>query len=159
MPDTYLQAVIPLAPDEAFEIYVNQMDVWWPRQGVFPYSFAPKTTHPRHIRFEPKLGGRYYETFADDSEYTIGRIIVWQPPTALRYTWRDPDWRGETAIQLEFAAVEPGTRITHQQDGFAAAGAAELIPYYQIGSRQTLAAYLAHCRAVHELREKGLRFG
>ena len=159
MPDTRIQAAIPLTPDEAFEIYVGKMDVWWPRQGVFPYSFAPKTTFPRHIRFEPKLGGRYYETFADDSEYTIGHITLWGPPTALSYTWRGPDWPGETAIQLNFAPVEQGTDITHEQDGFAAAGVPSLIPYYQIGSRQTLAAYIAHCRAVYELRQKGLHFG
>ena len=55
----------------------SKWDIWWPRQGVFPYSFAPKSTFPRHIRFEAQLNGRYYETFADDSEYEIGRITVW----------------------------------------------------------------------------------
>ena len=154
MADTRVQADVPLAVGEAFEIYVHQMDVWWPRQGVFPYSFAPKTTYPRRIRFEPKLGGRYYETFADDSEYTIGRIIGWEPPTALRYTWRAPDWSGETTIRLAFAALEQGAGLIHEQDGFAAAGVPDLIPYYQIGNKQTLSAYIAHCRAVYELRGK-----
>lgn len=159
MPDTRIQADAPLAPDKAFEIYVDKVDVWWPRQGVFPYSFAPQTTRPGHIRFEPKQGGRYYETFADGREYIIGRITLWRPPTALHFTWRDPNWAGETTIRLAFAARKQGTRITHEQDGFAAAGVPALIPYYQIGNKQTLAAYIAHCRAVHELREKGLRLG
>ena len=40
----------------------------------------------------------------------------------------------------------------YEQDGFAAAGVPELIPYYQIGCGQTLAAYIAHCEALHALQ-------
>ena len=128
------------------------MDTWWPRRGVFPYSFAPETTRPLHIRFEAKPGGRYYETFADGSEYLIGKITVWNPPLELAYSWRDPTWKGSTNIRLQFAAEGEETRVTYTQDGFAAAGAPGLVPYYQIGCRQTLSAYIAHCRALRALQ-------
>ena len=87
MPDILLKENIPLPPEKAFDTFVADMDVWWPRQGVFPYSFAPKTTFPRHIRFKAQLGGRYYETFADGSEYTIGHITAWDPPAKV---WNTP---------------------------------------------------------------------
>lgn len=151
MPDVKLEVTLPLSPERAFDTFVQQMDVWWPRRGVFPYSFAPEGTRPLRIRFEPRLGGRYYETFLDGSEYVIGRISHYQPPERLGYTWRDPSWRGETRIALTFSAAGDGARVIYEQDGFEKAGVPELAAYYQIGCRQTLSAYVAHCQALHEL--------
>ena len=152
MPDVQLTETVPLPPQQAFDVFVGQMNTWWPRQGVFPYSFAPKSTRPLSIQFEARLGGRYYETFADGGEYAIGRITEWQPPATLAYTWRDPNWPGETVIRLRFTAHADGTQVTYEQDGFAQAGVPELAAYYQIGCRQTLAGYAAHCRALRELQ-------
>ncbi len=152
MPDVSLEAAIPLPPEQAFDAFVQQMDVWWPRRGVFPYSFAPETTRPLHIRFEGELGGRYYETFADGGEYRIGSITLWNPPAELAYTWRDPTWAGSTKIRLRFEETDDGTRVTYSQDGFASAGVPWLIPYYRIGCQQTLSAYIAHCRALSALQ-------
>ncbi len=157
MPDILLKENIPLPPEKAFDTFVADMDVWWPRQGVFPYSFAPKTTFPRHIRFEAQLGGRYFETFADGSEYTIGHITAWDPPASLEYTWRDPTWSGVTLIRVSFIAETGRTAVTYQQDGFAEAGVEWLIPYYQVGCGQTLAGYVAHCQALFAVQELGLR--
>ena len=156
MPDVQLTATVPLPPERAFAIFVEQMNTWWPRQGVFPYSFAPKSTRPLHIRFEAQAGGRCYETFADGSEYTIGRITNWQPPSQLAYTWRDPTWQGDTRIQLSFEASDQGAQLTYTQTGFEAAGVAWLIPYYRVGCQQTLAGYIAHCQALHDLEALGL---
>ena len=156
MPDIHIQATVPLPPEQAFDIYVGQMNTWWPRQGVFPYSFAPKSTFPRHIRFDAELGGRYYETFADGSELVIGHITSYEPPTLLTYTWRDPNWQGETEIRVRFESADGGARVTYTQDGFATAGVAWLAPYYQIGCEQTFAGFAAHCRATHQLAASGL---
>ena len=151
MPAVSLEASVPLPPERAFDVYVQQMDAWWPRRGVFPYSFAPAETRPLHIRFEARLEGRYYETFLDGSEYEIGRVTAWEPPRRLSYTWRDPSWRGETRIALAFLAEGEGARVVYEQDGFEAAGVPDLAAYYRIGCRQTLSAYAAHCQALYEL--------
>lgn len=156
MSDVTLEFAVPLPPERAFDTFVQQMDVWWPQRGAFPYSFAPEGTRPLHIRFEPRLGGRYYETFLDESEYVIGRITAWEPPAHLAYTWRDPTWQGDTTIEILFAASDGGTAVAYSQSGFDAAGVAWLIPYYQVGCGQTLAAYFAHCRALRSLQELGL---
>ena len=159
MPDVKLSAAVPLPPDAAFDVYVGQMNTWWPRQGVFPYSFAPDSTFPRHIRFEARLGGRYYETFADAGDYVIGHITRYEPPHDLAYTWRDPSWQTSTRISLRFVAAGDGAEVHYEQDGFAEAGAAGLAAYYQIGCEQTLAGYIAHCRALHQLQRSGLSWG
>ena len=151
MPDVKLEDTVPLPPEQAFETFVQQMDLWWPRRGVFPYSFAPEGTRPLHIRFEPRLGGRYYETFLDGSEYVIGRISVYQPPERLGYSWQDLTWPRETRIALSFSAEGDSTRVIYEQDGFERAGVPDLAAYYQIGCRQTLSAYIAHCQALYEL--------
>lgn len=153
MPDVHLTGTIPLPPQQAFDVFVEQMDTWWPRQGVFPYSFAPKSTRPLYIRLEAGQGGRYYETFADGSEYVIGRVTIWEPPGHLAYTWRDPTWPGETTIELRFEDAGERTRICYEQNGFADAGVPNLAAFYQIGCEQTLAAYIAHCRAWRALRD------
>ncbi len=151
MPDVTLEATVPLPPEGAFDVFVQQMDIWWPRRGVFPFSFAPEDTRPLHIRFEPELGGRYYETFLDGGEYVIGRISDYHKPERLGYTWRDSSWRGETQVALRFSADGEGARVIYEQDGFASAGVPELAAFYQIGCRQTLSAYVAHCQALYEL--------
>lgn len=153
MAESSVQGFVPLSPAEAFDVFANQIDVWWPRQGVFPYSFAPKTTRPLHIRFEAEENGRLYETFLDESEYVIGRITKWDPPHSLVHTWRDPTWEGDTTVTVTFTAVIGGTQFVVEQDGFAAAGQPDLPPYYDIGNRQTMAAFAAHCTAIHEFRQ------
>lgn len=153
MPDVRLEATVPLPPEQAYDTFVEQMDIWWPRRGVFPYSFAPESTRPLHIRFESQHGGRYYETFADGSEYVIGKIVAWEPPARLKYTWRDPTWQGATTIEVRFSTSADGTEVAYAQSGFAAAGVAWLIPYYQVGCGQTLAGYVAHCRALRAVQE------
>ena len=81
----------------------------------------------------------------------IGRITQWEPPQRLCYTWQDPTWPGQTQIQLVFSAAGEGTRVIYEQDGFAKAGVPDLVAYYQIGCRQTLSAFVAHCQALYEL--------
>lgn len=153
MSESFIEGQVALRPADAFEVFVTQIDTWWPRKGVFPYSFAPKTTAPEQIRFEPQVGGRLYETFRDGSEYEIGRIIEFDPPNRLVHTWRDPTWEAETTVVLSFYPDGEGSRYTMEQNGFEAIGQKDLIPYYDIGNRQTMAGFVAHCRALYELRQ------
>ena len=153
MAESSVEGFVPLSPTEAYDVFVNQIDVWWPRQGIFPYSFAPKTTRPLHIRFEPYEKGRLYETFLDNTEYVIGQIVQYQPPHKMVHTWRDPSWDGHTTITVTFREMDGGTQFIMEQDGFAAVGQPDMPPYYDIGNRQTMAAFVAHCVATYELRQ------
>ncbi len=152
MVETDCEVFVPLSPAAAFDLYVNQIDTWWPRQGVFPYSFAPATTRPAHIHFEGEPGGRLVETFADGSEYVIGQITDWDPPAGFAYDWRDPSWPGPISYSVQFRPATGGTTVQVTSAGFAALGLEEMIPYYAIGDRQVNRVYAAHGQAVYELQ-------
>lgn len=145
-----VSVVVPLSAERAFEIYVEHIDRWWPRQGVFPYSFAPGDTDPHMILFEPGVGGRLFERFRNRTEYEIGRIVEWDPPRHLLYTWRDPTWEEPIRVALRFEEVEGGTRVSLRDEGFVEVGIGEMSAYYAIGDRQVLGVYAVHCRAVAE---------
>ena len=101
-----------------FNVYVNQINEWWPRQGESNrYSFAPDTTKPDQILFEPKQGGRYYEVFADGTEHTIGTIEAWDPPNEFAYTWVVAGWPGQSTISVRFVSSGETTTVIVEHDG------------------------------------------
>lgn len=103
--------------EKVFEAYVHHIDSWWTRRGTFRYSFAPETTEPRHIRFDARLDGRFYEEFADGSHYTIGRITLWDPPAGLAYTWKAPEWPATTTITVRFTETSGDTEVEVTHEG------------------------------------------
>ncbi len=124
------------APGEkVFDSYVNQMDEWWPLMGdKVRRSFATGDQQPKHIRFEAGQGGRYYEVFADGSEYTIGHITVWEPNKRLSYTWKDPDWNTETLIEVSFQQMGNLCLVTLIHSGWEALDNPEEVTPYHFGS-------------------------
>lgn len=124
--------------DRVFDAYVNHIDRWWVRRGTYRYSFAPEETEPRHIRFEAEKGGRFYEEFADGSEYTIGRIVDWDPPRLLQYTWKAPQWPVETTITVRFDETDGRTLVVVTHEGFGLDGVPDLGDGYAVGLREIL---------------------
>ena len=147
---TEVSATVPLSPAKAFEVFTHQIDTWWPRAGVFPYSFAPSTTKPDHICFSRQE--QLHERFADGTDYTIGDVLEWDPPNRVVHEWRDPSWSAPTIVSVTFDHAGHFCTVTQRQDGFDEAGVADLLPYYDIGNRQVFASYVAHCNAIHELQ-------
>jgi uncharacterized protein YndB with AHSA1/START domain len=117
---TAIERAISIAapPEKVFTAYVEQINGWWPRQGLFRYTFAPASTAPAEIHFEPAPGGRLYERFADGQEYTIGHILEWQPPQRLVYSWRAPDWPHATTVEVTFSQRANQTVVTVRHSGF-----------------------------------------
>lgn len=121
-----------------FNVYVNRIDEWWPRQKTYRYTFAPADSGPDRIRFEPRVGGRLYESFADGSEYTIGAIEVFDPPFEIVYTWQAPDWPAPSTIHVRFLASGETTTVVVEHTGLPddetasgyAAGHAEILSVF-----------------------------
>jgi uncharacterized protein YndB with AHSA1/START domain len=147
---TEVSATVPLSPAKAFEVFTHQINTWWPRNGVFPYSFAPETTAAEHICFA--RNERLHERFADGTDYTIGEVLEWDAPNRIVHEWKAPDWSNPTIVTITFEHVGHHCLVTLRQDSFDEAGVADLLPYYDIGNRQTFASYVAHCNAIHELQ-------
>jgi uncharacterized protein YndB with AHSA1/START domain len=152
---SYTQTIqIAATPARVFEAYVEKINEWWPWKGKeASYSWAPEGVQPSEIHFEPKLGGRYFERFADGSEYEIGRITVYEPPNHLAFSWSGRDWpEGDSLFELSFDAAEDGTLLTLKHSGFEIFGdeAEEMVKGYTNGSKEILgffATWLAQSEA------------
>lgn len=133
--------VIKASKAKVFDAYVRQIDQWWPRVGTYRYSFAQSPRRSWQIHFEPWPNGRFYEIFDDGSEYEIGRILDWQPPDWLAYTWRDPHWPAPTTVAVTFQEYDGVTTVTVCHTGFGEAGVPAVGVGYGTGLAEILSAF------------------
>ena len=122
-----------------FNIYVKQINEWWPRRGAEnKYSFAPDTTEPDKILFDPAEGGRYYEVFADGTEHTIGTIQKWDPPHEIAYTWDVKEWPDVSTVTVRFISSGDTTTVMVEHVGVPEGKEGE---GYSAGHREILAIF------------------
>ena len=129
-----------------FNIYVNQINEWWPRRGAEnKYSFAPDTTEPGQILFDPVEGGRYYEIFADGTEHTIGTIQTWAPPHEIAYTWDVDEWPGISTVTVRLVSSGNTTTVIVEHDGIPDGPAGE---GYSAGHKEILGIFAAFVEGI-----------
>jgi hypothetical protein len=110
---------VPLAVEQAFALFVDDMASWWPFSS---HSCAGDEACAVH--FEPRVGGSVTELTRSGQRHPWGTLTAWAPPTHLAMTWH-PAQAPEQATQLtvRFAAVEGGCRIHLLHGGWSACGA------------------------------------
>lgn len=116
-----VSVVVAVPPARAFAAFTAEIDLWW-RQGL-AYRVAGRA--PGKIAFEPKLGGRLFETYQSkqgERVHETGRITTWDPPHRLAFEWRGANFApGEvTHVDVAFTPTERGTRLELVHSGFAA---------------------------------------
>jgi uncharacterized protein YndB with AHSA1/START domain len=97
------------SPEISFKVFCEEIGAWWP--GGFGGKDA-------HLSMERRAGGRFFETRTDGTEYEIGRLTAYQPPSVVAFTWRAPSWDVITQVEVRFIADGNGTRIELQHSGF-----------------------------------------
>ena len=112
---------VAVAPERAFEIFTQQVDLWWRRGRRF--RNAPGDAGL--IRIEPGVGGRLFESFdtdAGEQVVEIGRTCIWEPPHRLVLSWRASNFAPHetTEVEVLFRAVGKGTHVTVVHRGWAA---------------------------------------
>jgi uncharacterized protein YndB with AHSA1/START domain len=65
-----------------FDVFVRTIGVWWPVQPI-----SAGRDRVREVTFEPRVGGRVYETWTDGTTVDWGTVIAWDPPARLVMTW------------------------------------------------------------------------
>ncbi len=118
------------SPQEAFEIFTDDFDSWWPRSHHIGKSPMTKAI------IEGRRGGRCYTEQEDGTECDWGTVIAWEPPRRFVIAWQiaanwqfEPDLKKSSEVEIRFTPVEnEKTRVDLEHRGFErmTTGAAEM---------------------------------
>lgn len=96
---------VALPLQQAFDTFTGRIDSWWPHQ------FHIGAAEVDEVILEPRVGGRWYERGVDGSECDWGRVLAWEPPERVLFTWQingmwqfDPDPAHASEIEARFRA-------------------------------------------------------
>ncbi len=79
---------------------------------------------------EPHVGGRY-ELFIDRPRPMTGRILTWQPPTLLEFTWDTGD-APASVVRSELTPDGDGTRLVFLHNGASFVWIALVLPGWHV---------------------------
>ena len=108
-----MEVVVDAAQDRAFKLFTEQFDKIKPREhNMLGVDIAESV-------FEPRAGGRIYDRGIDGSECQWARVLTYEPPERIVFTWDiSPQWQLETdlsrasEVEIRFIAEsEERTRV------------------------------------------------
>lgn len=111
---------VPIGAAESFALLTEGFTRWWPPE--FSWS-GPELL--AEIGVEPGVGGTLYEIGPHGLRWDWGRVVRWEPPHTLAFTWQigpdrvpvaDPDLASRVEIGL--AAIGGGTAVTVKHGGW-----------------------------------------
>ena len=107
---------VKATPERTFAAFVEEIGAWWKPNTLF--QTTPRA--PGVLAFEGQVGGRLVERLADGRAFEIGRIVVWEPPERLVFSWRQANFPPDfsTEVEVRFAAVGDETRVSVEHRGF-----------------------------------------
>ncbi len=109
---------VDAAPEEAFDVFTQEIAAWWTPNGLF--QLTPRGDGV--LSFEPGENGRLITTLANGHVFEIGRITAWTPGERLGFTWRQATFAADqqTTVEVRFEPVDGGTRVTVEHRGWDA---------------------------------------
>lgn len=116
--------LVPVGDARAFELFTEEMATWWPRE----YTWAGEVLEA--IGIEPRAGGHCFERGPHGFECHWGRVLVWEPPHRLVFTWQisperapEPNPAKASEVEVRFVAEGPAlTRVHLEHRHFARHG-------------------------------------
>ena len=102
------EVVVEAPIDRAFRVFTDNFDQIKPRDhNMLSVDIAESV-------FEPREGGRVYDRGVDGSECQWARVVVYEPPGRIVFTWDiNPYWQIETdhdktsEVEVRFIAESP----------------------------------------------------
>lgn len=98
--------------DRAFSVFTADMGSWWPAEHhILQAELA-------EMVFEPRVGGHIYDRGTDGSESHWARVLAYEPPHRLIFSWdislqwqieADPDRTSE--VEVRFSEESPGRTL------------------------------------------------
>lgn len=146
------EVTVSQPPDEAFVLFATRIGDWWTGNSI---GRKPRAA----ITLEPAPGGRWYETAADGEETDWGKVVAWDPPHRLLLVWElnsrfEPDPTVVTTIEIRFAAIDGGTRVSLEHRDLERFGdeARDVAGRINQGWPKQLGAFAAHVLGMEEAR-------
>jgi uncharacterized protein YndB with AHSA1/START domain len=122
----------------AFKRSGDQLDVRFER--YYPRSIDKvwsALTDPKRLedwmgvaRVEPYVGGRY-DLMLDGPHPMTGRILVWEPPRVLEFTWSNAD-APDSVVRYELTRQGDGARLIFTHTGMPYASSALMLPGWHV---------------------------
>ena len=116
----YVAMRVKATPERAFAVFVDEIGAWWRPSPLFE-----TTPRPGRLSFEfgagpPGEGGRLIETRAGGKVFEIGKVMAWEPPDRLVFSWRQANFPLDlhTEVEVGFQAVGEETRVSVEHRGF-----------------------------------------
>jgi uncharacterized protein YndB with AHSA1/START domain len=102
------QVVVEAPLERAFQVFTEDFDKIKPREHNMLATDIAESV------FEPRTGGRVYDRGVDGSECQWGRVLAYEPPDRVVFTWDiSPQWQIETDLSR---ASEVEVRFTQESE-------------------------------------------
>jgi uncharacterized protein YndB with AHSA1/START domain len=106
--------VVNAPADRAFKVFTERVDRIKPREHNMLGADIAESV------FEPRVGGRVYDRGVDGSECQWGRVLAYEPPERIVFSWDiSPAWQIESdldkASEVEIRFVADGPDRTRVQ--------------------------------------------
>lgn len=107
---------VPLSPQDAFDLFLADLDQWWPKD-----RHASDTDSKLEV--EARKNGAITEVLPDGTRKIWGHIIGWEPGQYMAFTWH-PDGPEEeaTIVAVSFKQTADGTQLDLTHGGFDVLG-------------------------------------
>lgn len=99
--------IVPVPQQRAFEVFTRRLGEFKPPEHNLLAVPVATTT------LEPHVGGSITDTGVDGSTCSWARILTWEPPSRLVFSWDiGPTWQLETdparasEVEIRFAALD-----------------------------------------------------
>lgn len=102
---------VAVPPERAFALFTERIDTWWP---LDTHSLGGERAQA--AVFETFAGGRVFERMTDGEEALWGRILEWDPPRRVSFSWEIT--QPATEIDVRFAPEGEGTRVELEHRGW-----------------------------------------
>lgn len=84
-------------PEKAFNHFTKNIHVWWPLA-----SHSISRNEAKTVIFEEGKNARIYEIENSGKEREWGRVLVWEPPHRLVYSWVLEAPENATEVEVNF---------------------------------------------------------
>ncbi|MDP5084703.1 MAG: SRPBCC family protein [Yoonia sp.] len=104
---------VPLTPAEAFALFTQNIDTWWPKATHSISGPKARLTFPKH------KGEDILEIGEDGERIVWGTLIAYEPGAYLAFTWHPGRTAQEaTVVTVTFSETPEGTRCDLTHGGF-----------------------------------------